>query len=331
MALLSVNGYVEVLKRLPSLLRLRRALIQKIKQLQPDLYIGIDAPDFNLGVELALKKAGICTVHYVSPSIWAWRFERIHKIAAATHHVLTLFPFEAPLYHTHRIPATYVGHPLADTLPLVPNRAAVRRQFQLPADLPIYALLPGSRMNEVRQLGRLLIQTARCIVEKQPDARFLVPLVNRETFDLFENLLHMEQAYSLAITPMFGHAVEAMIAADGVILASGTATLEAALLKRPMVITYTVPPLTYRMVKRKMLIPYFGLPNMLAQGFVVPELIQDDATPENLAQALLNQVRDTDLVEKLTVHFTQMHHLLKQNNAERAADAIEKILHARES
>lgn len=319
---LAVRGYVEVLRHYREITGIRRELRARLLAAPPDLFIGVDAPDFNLDLELALKQNGIPTVHYVSPSIWAWRGERIHKIKQAVSHMLALFPFEAPLYEKAGVPVSYVGHPLADMLPDAPKRAAMREQMRLPRQHKVFALLPGSRQSEVLQLAATFIETARLILQKLPDAQFLVPLASRETRIIFEEVQWRLEAQNLPITLLFGHAHDAMIAADGVLVASGTATLEAALLKRPMVITYKMPALTYWLSKRKQYQPYVGLPNILAGKFVVPELLQEDATPENLAQALLNLVADKQAVAELEDVFSDMHVALRQNTAHKAAQAI---------
>ena len=319
---LAVRGYVEVLRHYREITGIRRKLRKQLIANHPDLFIGVDAPDFNLDLELALKQHGIPTVHYVSPSIWAWRGERMHKIKRAVSHMLALFPFEAPLYEKAGVPVTYVGHPLADMLPDMPKRAAMREQMRLPMNAKVFALLPGSRQSEVRQMTKTLIETAKLILRKLPDAQFLVPLVSRETRIIFENMLWKLEAQDMPITLLFGHAHDAMIAADGVLVASGTATLEAALLKRPMVITYKMPGLTWWLTKRKKYQPYVGLPNILTGKFVVPELLQEDATPENLAQALVNFVNDKDAVAQLEDTFAEMHLTLRQDTAQKAAAAI---------
>jgi lipid-A-disaccharide synthase len=320
---LAVNGYVEVLRHYRELVGIRRSLRKRFIETQPDLFIGIDAPDFNLDLELALKQHGITTVHYVSPSIWAWRGERIHKIKQAVSRILALFPFEAPLYEQAGVPVTYVGHPLADILPEIPKKIEMREQMRImPRTAKVFALLPGSRQGEVRRLAKTYIETAKLILQKMPDAQFLVPLASRETRTIFENEIWKQEAQQLPITLLFGHAHDAMIAADGALVASGTATLEAALLKCPMVITYKMPALTYWIAKRKQYLPYFGLPNILAGKFVVPEILQDDATPENLAQALLNLVGNKHAVADLEQTFTRMHQTLRQNTAQKAAAAI---------
>jgi lipid-A-disaccharide synthase len=319
---LAVRGYVEVLRHYCEIVGIRRKLQAYFYAHPPDLFIGVDAPDFNLDLELKLKERGIPTVHYVSPSIWAWRGERIHKIKRAVSHMLALFPFEAPLYEKAGIPVTYVGHPLADMLPEVSNRAAMREQLRVHTQNKVFAFMPGSRQSEVRYLAATFIETARLILQRLPEASFLVPLVSDETHRIFEEILCHCGGQDLPITILFGHAHDAMIAADIVLVASGTATLEAALLKRPMVITYKMPALSWWLMQRKKYQPFVGLPNILAGKFVVPELLQKDATPENLAQALLNLVFNTQAVADLEVMFSDMHFTLRQGNAHKAAQAI---------
>lgn len=319
---LAVNGYLEVLRHYRELVGIRRSLRARFLAEPPDLFIGIDAPDFNLDLELALKQHGIPTVHYVSPSIWAWRGERIHKIKRAVSHLLALFPFEPPLYEKIGVPVSYVGHPLADLLPLQPRRSEMREQMHIPQDARVYALLPGSRQSEVRRLAATFIETARLILQQQPGALFLVPLASRETRGIFEHALWQLDAQQLPFTLLFGHAHDAMVAADGVLVASGTATLETALLKRPMVITYKLSPFSYWLARRRQYLPYVGLPNILAGRFVVPEILQDDATPQNLAQALLNAVNTRQAVARLEACFDGIHRSLRQNTAEKAAQAI---------
>ncbi len=319
---LAVRGYVEVLRHYFEIAGIRRKLRAYFLEHRPDLFIAIDAPDFNLDLELVLKQHGITTVHYVSPSIWAWRGERIHKIKRAVSHMLALFPHEPEIYRQAGVPVDYVGHPLADLFPILPKRAELRDTMRIPLSAMVFAFLPGSRQSEVQQLASTFIDTARLILKKLPEARFLVPLVSRETRTIFEQAIHDSEAHELPITLLFGHAQEAMIVADGVLVASGTATLEAALLKRPMVITYRMPALSWWLMKRKGYQPYYGLPNILCGRFVVPELMQDDAAPENLAQALLNLVNDGHTVAELEQTFTELHMKLRQNTAQKAAAAI---------
>ena len=319
---LAVRGYVEVLRHYWEIMGIRRKLRAHFCACPPDLFIGIDAPDFNLDLELKLKEYGIPTVHYVSPSIWAWRGERIYKIKRAVSHMLALFPFEPPLYEKAGIPVTYVGHPLAEILSEVPNRDAMREQMRLPAKCKVFALLPGSRQSEVRHLAATYIETARLILKTLPEAVFLVPLATSETRRIFEEIFQHCGGQDLPVRILFGHAHEAIIAADVVLVASGTATLEVALLKRPMVITYKMPALSYWLLKPKAYQPYFGLPNILAGKFIVPELLQNEATPENLAQALLNWIFNRQSVNELEAIFTDMHASLRQGNAHKAAQAI---------
>ena len=319
---LAVRGYVEVLRHYFEILGIRRKLRAYFRANPPDIFIGIDAPDFNLGLELALKQQGIPTIHYVSPSIWAWRGERIHKIKRAVTRILALFPHEPELYRQAGVPVDYVGHPLADMLPEQPKRAEMRETMRIPQHAKVFAFLPGSRQSEVKYLANTYIRTAKLILQKLPDARFLVPLVSRETRGIFEQALYDCDAQELPITLLFGHAQDAMIAADGVLVASGTATLEAALVKRPMVITYRMPALSWWLMKRKSYQPYYGLPNILCERFVVPELFQEDATPENLTQALLNLINNPEAVMQLEEIFITLHRTLRQNTAQKAAAAI---------
>ena len=325
---LAVIGYVEVLRHYREIVGIRSKLRSYFLKNPPALFIGIDAPDFNLDLELSLKQHGIPTIHYVSPSIWAWRGERIAKIKRAVSHMLALFPHEPKIYQEAGVPVTFVGHPLADMLPELPKRAEVRERMRIPSHASVFAFLPGSRQSEVNILAKTYIETAKLILQQLPDARFLVPLVSRETRAIFEQALYDCDAQELPLSMLFGHAQDAMTAADVVLVASGTATLECALLKRPMVITYRLPKLTWRMMKRKSYLPYFGLPNILCERFVVPELIQDDATPENLSQALLNLLNDKDAIAQIEQTFTELHQTLRQNTAQTAAAVVLQYLPA---
>ncbi|MBK7356517.1 lipid-A-disaccharide synthase [Propionivibrio sp.] len=319
---LAVLGYAEALKHYLEISSIRRKLKRRLLADPPDLFIGVDAPDFNLGLEKAIKQRGIPCIHYVSPSIWAWRGKRIYKIGAAVSRVLALFPFEPMLYEKQRIPVSYVGHPLADILPLEDGRQIARELLGLPHQRPVFTLLPGSRQSELQYLADIFIKTACEIHRRMPDALFLVPLATRETRLLFENALYRCQARDRPINMLFGHAHEAMMASDVVLVASGTATLEAALLKRPMVIAYKMAPFSYRLMRRMSYLPYVGLPNILAGRFIVPEFIQDDVTPENLVQAMLNLYADKSTCVSLSRVFREMHLQLKQNTAEKAALAV---------
>lgn len=326
---LSVMGFHEVLRNLFSLLAMRRNLKRKLIAMQPHVFVGVDAPDFNFNLERALRRRGISTVHFASPSIWAWRGGRIHMIKRAVDHMLVLFPFEKAIYDQAGIPATYVGHPLADVIPVENDCNAARDQLKLNHDATIVALLPGSRRSELHMHADLFIQTAMRLRELVPEVQFLVPVMTKETRHLFEVALYRNQAQNLPITILFGHAREAMAASNCVLVKSGTATLEAALLKRPMVITYRIPKSTYLLVRRRFYLPYFGLPNVLAGRFIVPELMQDKATPDSLAQALLTWLEDKAGRETLAEEFKKMHLELRQNTAQRATDAILGILQAR--
>lgn len=323
---LSVRGYVEALKHLPEIFGIRRSLGAQLVADRPDLFIGVDAPDFNLGLERRLKSAGIRTVHYVGPSLWAWRPERIRAIPRAVDHMLVLFPFEEGIYQKAGVPVSYVGHPLADAMPLKPDRDDARAQLRLPPQATAIALLPGSRQSELEFHADLLIRTARKLHDQRPELRFFVPLATRETHAYFESRLYALEARDLPLSTLFGHATLALHAADAAIVASGTATLEAALARCPMVITYRVPPLTYRLMKRKALLPYVGLPNILSQEFVVPELIQDEATPDNLAQALGNWLDAKPVRERVRERFADLHRKLACDHDARVADAMQPYL-----
>ena len=320
---LAVRGYAEVLRHFREIVAIRRGLRRRLLADPPDVFIGVDAPDFNLGLERALKRRGVTTVHYVSPSIWAWRGERIHRIGAAVSRVLALFPFEPAIYERQGIPVSYVGHPLADMLPLDDARDATRELLGFPEQQAVFALLPGSRQAELQYMADTLIETARRIHRAIPDAAFVVPLATRETRGMFEAARQRCAADDLPLRLLFGHAHQAMMAADVVLVASGTATLEAALLKRPMVIVYKMAPFSAWLMRRiGGYLPYVGLPNVLAGRFVVPEFIQEDATPANLAQAALNLYADRGVRAGLQRLFHSLHLQLRQNAAEKAAQAV---------
>ena len=323
---LAVRGYLEVARHFVEIVGIRRRLRRCFIANPPDVFIGIDAPDFNLGLERSLKAHGIPTVHYVSPAIWMWRKERIHGIKRAVSKMLTLFPFEVPFYRQAGIDVAFVGHPLTDILDQVPGRAAAREQLRLPASATVVALLPGSRQSELEHMADLFVQTAKTIRQCAPQVLFLVPLVTRETRGMFEAALYRNQAEDLPLTVLFGHAQDAMSAADVVLAASGTATLEAALLGRPMVITYKMPAASHWLLKGKGYLPYYGLPNILAGEFVVPEIIQDDATPQNLSQALLNLLGDAAVRTRLERKFAAMSASLQRGAARRAALAVLPLL-----
>ncbi len=319
---LAVRGYVEVLRHYAEIRGIRQRLAARFLKHPPALFVGVDAPDFNLDLELKLRSAGIPTAHLVSPSIWAWRGERIKKIRRAVGRMLVIFPFEQEIYEKAGIPATYVGHPLAEMLAPSPDRAAAREQLRLTAVAKVIVLLPGSRLSEVSQMADTFIETARQIAAAVPDAQFLVPLVNRSTRDLFETALYRRQTGDLNLTVLFGHAHEAMAAADVVLAASGTATLEAALIGRPVVIAYRMPRASWWIMRNRRYQPYVGLPNILAGEFIVPEFLQDEATPENLSQAVLNLLFDSVVRARLETRFAAIARELRQDSAERMASAL---------
>ena len=323
---LAVRGYAEVLRHYPGLAWMRHKLRLALLQARPQLFIGVDAPDFNLGLEAGLKRAGVPVVHYVSPSIWAWRGGRVAAIARSVDHVLTLFPFEPEIYRKAGIAATYVGHPLADLIPEHDQTAGARAQLRIAPERKVIALLPGSRQSELRYMADTFIATAKLLAQKIERPLFLVPLVSRETREIFEAALRRADAAELPLTILFGHAREALAAADIALVASGTATLEAALLKKPMVITYKMAGASWLLMRRMGYLPYIGLPNILAGEFVVPELLQHDATPENLAQALHNALRDGVVRARLPQRFAAIHRQLKCDTAEQAARAVLPLL-----
>jgi lipid-A-disaccharide synthase len=323
MASLSVMGYWDALKHYREIAAIRRRLRSRLLAERPDIFIGVDAPDFNLGLEKNLKSAGIRTIHYVSPSIWAWRGGRIKKIARAVDQVLALFPMEPPLYEKAGIPVTYVGHPLADSIPLLTDKQAVRERLALPRNLPIFAMLPGSRQGELTAMADTFVQTAKLIRERHlPDALFVVPMATRETRLQFETAIYRQQAADVPFRLLFGHAQDALGACDVALVKSGTSTLEAALIKRPMVITYKIAKFSYWLMKRMAYLPYVGLPNVLCGRFVVPEILQDEATPDKLAEALVALYQDKEQVEAIESAFTELHHQLRQNTADKAAGAV---------
>jgi len=323
---LAVRGYFEVLRHYFEIVGIRRKLRRRLLKIRPDVFIGIDAPDFNLDLERGLKARGIPTVHYVSPAIWMWRRERLGKIKRAVSRMLTLFPFEEDIYRDAGVDVAFVGHPLADMLDHIPRDDAARDQLRLPPASPVVALLPGSRQGELKYMADLFIRTAKLIHARLPHAVFLVPLTTRETRVMFETALYHNDAEELPLTIMFGHAQDAMAAADVVLVASGTATLEAALLCKPMVITYKMPRSTYWLLQGKGYLPYYGLPNILAREFVVPEFIQDDATPQNLSQALLNLLADVATRDRIAARFAAMSASLHRGAARQAALAVLPML-----
>ena len=312
---LSVMGLVEVLGRLRELLARRKLLIQTLIEEKPDVFIGIDAPDFTLNIELKLRQAGIKTVHYVSPSVWAWRQKRVLKIREGCDLMLTLLPFEARFYEEKGVPVRFVGHTLADTIPLQADRTAARAELGLP-DGPLVALMPGSRGGEVGRLASVFFDAAERIQALKPGVRFVLPCASPQRRAQIETLL---EGRTLPLTLLDGQSHLALAACDAVLIASGTATLEALLYKRPMVVAYRLAPLTFWILKRMVKSPYISLPNLLAQRLLVPELLQDDATPEALAQTLLPLI---DGGEEQTRGFDDIHRILRRDASNQAADAV---------
>lgn len=325
---LAVRGYAEVLRHYREITGIRRRLLRRLLEWRPDVFIGVDAPDFNLWLEQRLKTKGIPAVHYVSPSVWAWRGGRIAKIGKSVSHMLALFPFEPDIYRQQGIPVTYVGHPLADMIPLLPDRDGARERLNVTTD-PLFALLPGSRQSELQYLAETFVQTAARLHARFPQCSFLVPLASRETRAQFEQAIWKCGAQTLPFKLLFGHAQDALAACDAALVASGTATLEAALLRAPMVIAYRMSPLSWQMMRRMHYQPWIGLPNILAGRFVVPEFLQDDANPENLSQALTNLILDRGVRAAIAHEFEGLHEQLRQGTAEKAAGAILSVLESR--
>ncbi len=322
---LSVMGIVAILKRLPELWSARRRLAQQWIAEQPDLFIGIDAPEFNLGLEETLKKNGILTAHFVSPSVWAWRQKRIFKIKRAVDLMMTLFPFEAAIYQQHGIRFAHVGHPLADELPMHPDREAARARLALPRDKKILAVLPGSRGSELTHLSEPFIRAMQQLAKRDAELHFVVPCATGKRRRQFEAAL-AQYGRPPQLHLIDGQSHDAMTAANTVLLASGTATLEALLLKRPMVVAYKVGAFSYWLFKRLLKIDRFSLPNLLAARDVVPEFIQKDATPEALCEAVWTQLNDSSRQTELVELFTALHQQLRRNAAQRGAQAVIELL-----
>jgi lipid-A-disaccharide synthase len=319
---LSVRGYAEALRHYREIMGIRRRLARSLLTERPELFIGVDSSDFNLGLERNLRDAGIPTVHYVSPSIWAWRGWRIRRIARSVSRILVMLPFEAPLYEKAGVPVTYVGHPLADVIPLEPKKDEARAQLRLPAGKLIVALLPGSRRSELEYMASAFLLAAHRLRQEVHDVHFVCPMVTRETREIFERVIHEHERTDLPLTLLFGHSHEALAAADLALVASGTATLETALFKTPMVIAYRQSPITWALMRPMLYLPYVGMPNILAGERLVPELLQDEATPANLAGALLTLLRDSASQRRQVERFREFHEVLRQNTAAKAADAV---------
>lgn len=323
---LSVFGYVDALRHLPELLSIRRALRQRVLAERPDVFVGVDAPDFNFALETALRQQGLKTVHFVCPSIWAWRGERVRKLAAAADHVLCLFPFEPALLAEHGVNATFVGHPLADLIPLAPPRAAARAALGLEDEDTVVAVLPGSRRSEITHIAPAFLQAALRLQRERPTLRFVLP-VAPGLRPMVEAVLASE-APGLRIQLLDGRSHEALAACDLTLIASGTATLEAALFKRPMVVAYRLHRFNHWLMQGKAYLPWFSLPNILLRDFAVPELIQDAATPDAIATQALAWLDDGPRRDALHARFTELHLSLRQDTAQRASHAIAQVLGA---
>lgn len=322
---LSVMGLGEILKQLPQLLRCRREITEYFIAHPPDVFIGVDAPEFNLDLEKKLKKHGIRTLHYVSPSVWAWRRWRLKKIAKAVDLMLCLFPFEKCFYEEHDIPVQFVGHPSADEIPFSTDSLATRKTLGLPESATIIAILPGSRRNEINYLGELFLRTAQRCYQQNPKLVFVVAMVNQEREQQFLQLAK-QITPDLSLQLVRGQSRQVMAAANVVLLASGTATLEAMLLKKPMVVAYRMSKLSYWMAKLLIKVDYIALPNLLAKKLLVPEFIQEKANVDNLSQALLYYLNNADIVSKLEKEFLVLHQQLRCHASKQAVDAVLKIL-----
>ena len=324
---LSVMGLFEVFGRYLELIPVRRQLARRFTENPPDAFIGVDAPDFNLSLELALRGAGVKTVHFVSPSVWAWRRYRLNKIARAVDMMLALFPFEPPIYDAHSIPVRFVGHPLADEIAMRTSRDAARARLSLDPGARIVALLPGSRVSELRRLAEPLARTARWVHQRRPEVRFVAPLVDGTMRDFFSRAL-AEHAPDIRCDLLVGASRDAMAASDVILLASGTATLEALLLKRPMVITYRTMHLTWILGRAMLHVDHVGLPNLLAGARLVPELLQDDATPERLGPALLDRLDHPGRQRHVLEEFDRIHRALRNDAYTKAAEAVLEVVAA---
>ena len=319
---LAVRGFVEVVKRLPEILKIRKGLVNDLIRIKPDVFVGIDAPDFNLGVAEKLKKAGIPTVHYVSPSVWAWRRERVNKIVHQVNRVLCLFPMEPQLYLDAGGKAEFVGHPMAQTMPLDDDRTAARAKLGVAAKAVVFALLPGSRVSEIDYMAPLFFQTALLLLKRYPQAQFLLPAATAATRRRIGEILAQPEFSAIPVTITDKQSDTVCTAADVVLVTSGTATLEVALCKRPMVISYKISTPTYWLVKHKIKVAHVGLPNILLGKEAVPELLQGDATPEKLAAAMLDWYRNPDKVAQVQQDFRHLHEMLKLDTDKLAADAV---------
>lgn len=323
---LSVRGLFEVLAHYREIKGIQNALRDKLLAERPAAFIGVDAPDFNFGLEMQLKQAGIPTMHFISPSIWAWRGGRIKKIAKAASHMLVVFPFEEKIYRDAGIPVTYVGYPLAEVIPMVPDVAAARAELGLPADSRIVAILPGSRMSELKYNAVPFIAAAKCLMQRDPALRFVVPMAGEKQRAYFTELIAKAGLADVPVELLSGRSHTVIASADAVLVASGTATLEVALFKKPMVIAYKMMRASWEIMRHMGYQPWIGLPNILAREFLVPELLQDAATPQALADAMWKQLDDAGHRARLQQRFTEMHHTLLRDSAKESAKAVLQMI-----
>jgi len=326
---LAVRGLFEVLAHYREIKGIQNALRDRLLAERPAVFIGVDAPDFNLGLELQLKQAGIPTMHFIGPSIWAWRGGRIRKIQKAVSHMLVVFPFEEEIYRQAGIPATYVGHPLAEVIPMEPDVAAARQSLGLSADARVVAILPGSRMSELKYNSVAFVGAAQELLRRDPALRFVAPMAGGRQTQYFRELVAQAGLSHVPVQVTDGGSHAAMAAADAVLVASGTATLEVALFKKPMVIGYKMLAASWHILRHMGYQPWVGLPNILARDFLVPELLQDRATPQALADALWQQLDDGNRREMLRQRFTDMHHSLLRNTAQVSAQAVLDVIAGR--
>jgi len=325
---LSVMGLIEPLKRLPELLRIRKQVIHYFLKQQPDVFIGIDSPDFNLNIEKRLKQAGITTVHYVSPSVWAWRSKRIHKIAQAVDLMLTLFPFEKPVYEKHNVAVHCVGHPLADLIPLEVDKVSAREALGISASAQVLALLPGSRGGEVGRLAPVFLECASLCLQHWPQLQFVIPCANVARREQIENLVS-DSFQNLPFKLIDGRSREVMAAADAILIASGTATLEALLLKKPMLVCYKMSALSYALISRMLKVSYFSLPNLLAGKKLVEERVQGEVNAEDLLQSLKSLLEDENKQEQVNLEYLKIHQSLRKNANASAAEAVLNLISVR--
>lgn len=323
---LTVRGLFEVIPRYREIKGIQNALRDRLRAERPAVFIGADYPGFNLGLEMQLKEAGIPTVHFVSPQIWAWRGGRIKKIIKSVSHMLVIFPFEEEIYRKAGVPVTYIGHPLAEMIPLQPDQAAARRALGLPDDVRVITVMPGSRMGELKYLAAPFIGAVKLLAQRDPDLRFVVPMVGERQREYFKQLVAQAGLTDVRIDLVDGGSHTAIAAADAVLVASGTATLEVALFKKPMVIAYKVMEASWQIMRHMGYQPWIGLPNILAREFLVPELLQRAATPQAMADAVWEQLNDAPNRVRLVQRFTDMHHSLLRNSSEESAAAVMRII-----